>query len=61
MSVLKDLESIRNVVETTRISEKEKRETRIDFDEKHVRQSVVNSREDLIFLCAASGFFFYYI
>jgi hypothetical protein len=56
MSVLKDLDDIQNVVNAERLSDKEKRDAGIDYDEKHVRQSIVHSRDDIVFLCTSSGF-----
>lgn len=44
----KEFKEAGNLQKTVRESEKQKREAGIDYDEQHVRQSIVHIREDII-------------
>ncbi len=43
----KEIDDARNLQKAVRESDNQKRETGIDYDEKHVRQSIVHTREDI--------------
>lgn len=47
---LKEIQEAIKLQKVTRESEKEQRDAGIDYDEKHIRQSIIHTREDVILL-----------
>jgi hypothetical protein len=52
---LKEIQEAKKLLKVTRESEKEQRDASIDYDEKHVRQSIIHTREDIILLVSLMG------